>query len=644
MGLRDLPRPARLLVIGMYAVGAAALAACSVLPAPRDVTAAVVYLLLAFVVAVKRVRIHPQVASISLGFVLVFAALFRCGTLVAMAAAIIYPLACYLVHPKNEPQPSLVATGYNAASLGLAAFAAGVAYQRVLALGSWAHMPWPDLWAGVTAVFVYHGASVLAVGLISTLCRLELDAKRWWGELVSTAPVYFAGGALAFALDQAVDHAGPWVFILGLPFAYVIHHGYRAQAEKVNEALSHLRERAEASEKMARLYLSVVQALSNAIDMKDHGTLRHVRRVHSLARAVGERMGLVGNDLEAVKIGAVLHDVGKLAVPDRILRKPGRLTEPEFRLVKEHAAAGEAILRPIDFGVPVAGMIRHHHERLDGSGYPDGLCGDEIDLGTRVLAVIDVYDALVEDRPYRKAWTSKVALEHLRREAGASFDPAVVEALAEVLARGLTDQASEPAQTHEAVCLINTGVSDAIASDDMLASQGAEQARHHVLQGLVDFVADRGHLLAAVAYEPNEQNGEIDAVAVAGPCAAAFGLVRLPVGLGASGEVARLQRPAVGPVSDEFAALTGGVPDDLRGALVTALPLADSGGRTRAVLSLYGADGQSATEEAFGQAVRAAVALAAHQLESLADGGFGLPLSESSALPGMTFAESAAGG
>jgi len=601
--------------VGMYVIGAAVAASCLWLPPARDVLSAAVFLVLAFAVAGKRVKIQPSVASISLGFVLVFAALFRCGTVVAMAAAVVNTLACYLLRGKDERPPSLFAIAYSVSALMVAAFAAGTLHTYALVRAASSGVPWPELWAAAAAVLAYHALSVIALGLVSTLCRMQLDARRWWSELLATAPVYLAGGALAFALNQAIVHAGRWVLIVGLPFAYIIHRTYQVQAQKVGNELRLLQERVEAGEKMARLYLSVVEALSNAIEVKDHGTLQHVRRVHGLAREVAEKLGMAGDEREAVKIGAVLHDIGKLAVPDHILQKPGRLTDAEFRLVREHAAAGEAILRPIDFGVPVADIIRHHHEKLDGSGYPDGLSGDEICLGARVLAVIDVYDALVSDRPYRKAWTSEMAIEHLRREVGTSFDPDVVEALAEVIASSALAQAESEDDEECPAPEVHRPTLAEPTVDETSFARATEEARRYVLKGLVDLAATRHQLLAAVAYDINARTAELDAIAAVGPCAPAFELLRLPVHWGVSGRAAHDGAMATGPASDDFAGCSETTPDELSGASVVAVPIAGPTGAPAAVLSLYHCDGPVRPHADEGLTV--AVMLAGRQLQLL---------------------------
>jgi putative nucleotidyltransferase with HDIG domain len=434
---------------------------------------------------------------------------------------------------------------------------------------------------------------------------------------------------MAFALNEAIDLNGRWVRILGLPFAYIIHKTYKTQAEKLDAEV----ERREASDKMASLYLSVVETLSNAIDMKDHRTHTHVRRVHLLAQAVGERMGLQGAQIEAVRIGAVLHDIGKLAVPDHILRKPGRLTDAEFSMVKEHPRAGEAILRPIDFGVPVAEIVRHHHEKLDGSGYPDGLQGDQISIGARVLAVIDVYDALVADRPYRKAWTTEQALSYLRQEASRSFDAEVVEALAAVIADGegesCPDGAAEP-MTEEV--LPAAGTHDPAPVDEVLIARVAEEARRNVLRGLAEFVAGRGSFLATVIYEVIGASGEIDAVAALGPCAPCFQLARIPLGLGTSSQAAHFRCPATGAAAGEFEAFPEGVPPELSRAQVTAVPLVGADGATLAVISVYYMDRALGLAIERDDEIRSVAAVAARQMELIGEGLLPPPRRETPAL------------
>ncbi len=589
MDFRELPRPAKLLVVGGCLAGAASLAWSLYLPSPVDVTASFVYLVLAFLVASRRVEFHPKVASMSLGFVLVLAALFRCGTVVAIAAAVVNVLGCHLFSAPGTRHPKLWVTAYNSASYAVAALAAGLCYARLAPLGVGpAYLGWRVL-AATAAVGAYYSVTILAIGLASTMTSLRLPTRLWWAELLGIAPVYAAGGAVALALDTAVHVFGHWVFVVGIPFGLLIQRALAAQAAKVAEHVQHLEERVAAGEKLAKLYLSMVQALSNAVDAKDHGTHLHVQRVQGLARAVARRVGLKGDDLNAVEFGAVLHDIGKLAVPDRLLRKPGKLTDREFKVIQGHTVAGETILRPIDFGVDVATVVRHHHEKLDGSGYPDGLRGDEIPPGARVLAVIDVYDALVSDRPYRKAWTSEKAVEYLRQEAGTGFDRAVVEALAEVLAEGeVPDAPEEHSDVELPAPLLEPEDGERSGEDWSRQSGDQRQSRECILAGLVGALSGRGRIQACVVYELDGRHDELDVGFAAGPCAEHFAKARLPVRSGPSGRAVLTGRPVLmARAAEDFTCFYEGVPEELADSSASAFPLVASTGEVLAVVSVY---------------------------------------------------------
>jgi HD-GYP domain-containing protein (c-di-GMP phosphodiesterase class II) len=181
---------------------------------------------------------------------------------------------------------------------------------------------------------------------------------------------------------------------------------------------------------------SQVRALTVALAEKDTYTQEHTRRVAMRAVQVGEELGLSPGSLRALAVGGLLHDIGKLSVPDDILRKPGPLTDAEFAVVQEHAERGRMLLRELGgFGDAVLRLVRDHHERLDGSGYPRGLGSDEIELDARILAVCDVYDALRSKRVYREAWSHERAMALLRGEEAAEFDARCVEALDRVLGR-----------------------------------------------------------------------------------------------------------------------------------------------------------------------------------------------------------------
>src|SRR5690606_14620254 len=170
-------------------------------------------------------------------------------------------------------------------------------------------------------------------------------------------------------------------------------------------------------------YDTTIEGWSRALDLKDEETEGHSRRVTELAVQLAARLGLKGEELVLVRPGALLHDIGKMGVPDRILPKPGKLDPDEWEVMKSHTTLARDMLHGIPFLRSALDIPYAHHERWDGTGYPRGLRGEEIPLAARLFAVVDVYDALTSDRPYRAAWPRARALEYIRDSAGSHFDP-----------------------------------------------------------------------------------------------------------------------------------------------------------------------------------------------------------------------------
>jgi putative nucleotidyltransferase with HDIG domain/PAS domain S-box-containing protein len=190
---------------------------------------------------------------------------------------------------------------------------------------------------------------------------------------------------------------------------------------------------------------AVVSALAAAVETRDPYTAGHQRHVAEIAEAIARRLGLDEFTVKGIGLGAAVHDIGKVGVPAEILSKPQRLTDAEYELVKVHADAGFEILRDIEFPWPVAEMVHQHHERLDGSGYPQGLVGEQVCLGARIIAVADVLEAMSAHRPYRPACGVEAALEVLQEGRGRTFDADVVDACAEVVRlEGLYEVAEAP--------------------------------------------------------------------------------------------------------------------------------------------------------------------------------------------------------
>ena len=249
-----------------------------------------------------------------------------------------------------------------------------------------------------------------------------------WKAQLGNLWVSFLAGALGAALVVFALQEGYGQMVLGLPLvlALILHFAYRNATGRVEDQLQHLAE-------VNRLHLSTVESLAHAIDAKDSVTHDHIRRVQTCALVLAQRIGLKEElELKALEAAALLHDIGKLAVPEHILNKPGRLSAAEFERMKTHAAVGAEILSQVPFPYPVVPIVRHHHESWDGSGYPDGLSGADIPIGARILSVIDCYDALTSDRPYRRALTPHAAFQIILDRRGSMYDPLVVDAFGEI--------------------------------------------------------------------------------------------------------------------------------------------------------------------------------------------------------------------
>ncbi|MGC1371222.1 MAG: HD domain-containing phosphohydrolase, partial [Candidatus Sulfotelmatobacter sp.] len=235
-------------------------------------------------------------------------------------------------------------------------------------------------------------------------------------------PYYLVGAGIAAAIGW-FNHEFNWeTSLLFVPAMYIIYRSYRLYLGKLEDEKRHVGE-------IANLHLRTIEALALAIEAKDQTTHEHLQRVRVYAIEVAKELGITGSDLEALHAAALLHDIGKLAVPEHIIAKPGRLTPEEFEKMKIHTVVGAEILERVRFPYPVVPIVRAHHEKWDGSGYPFGLKGAEIPIGARILSAVDFLDALASDRQYRKAMPLDEVMKRLAAEAGKSFDPKVVEVL-----------------------------------------------------------------------------------------------------------------------------------------------------------------------------------------------------------------------
>lgn len=256
------------------------------------------------------------------------------------------------------------------------------------------------------------------VGLFSTLFALRQDNKAAdiFKGFLWAVPMFLPNSAAATLMYYAVQHDLKIILLIGGPIFLAIFFGQRQYRNGVQQRIA----------VMEKAHRETIEALAVAINAKDEVTHDHVLRVQIYAAGVARILGCSPSDVEALRAGALLHDIGKIAVPDYIINKPGKLTAAEFEKMKIHTIAGAQILSRVEFPYPIVPVVRHHHERWDGAGYPDGLSGEDIPLTARILTVVDCFDAVREDRQYRKGMTRQEAIDLILRGSGTQYDPRVV--------------------------------------------------------------------------------------------------------------------------------------------------------------------------------------------------------------------------
>jgi diguanylate cyclase (GGDEF)-like protein/putative nucleotidyltransferase with HDIG domain len=281
----------------------------------------------------------------------------------------------------------------------------------------------------MVAALIFFFANTLPITFVIALTEGK-SARKVWAECYFWSFPYYLVGAAAVGLVGVVNRQAGWATsLLVLPLIYWVYRSYRlylgrleAEKERVEVEKRHV-------EEIASLNMRTIEALALAIEAKDHTTHTHLHRVRTYAVEIAKELNLSSDETEALRAAALLHDIGKLAVPEQIISKPGRLTPEEFEKMKVHPLVGAEILERVAFPYAVAPIVRSHHERWDGSGYPDGLRGKEIPIGARILAAVDCLDALASHRQYRPALPLIEAMAGVKERAGTWFDPRVVEVL-----------------------------------------------------------------------------------------------------------------------------------------------------------------------------------------------------------------------
>ncbi len=367
--------------------------------------------------------------GMSLNFPFILLAVVQLSPLQAMLLAALSIAAQCRFKVKNTF--TLVQIVFNVASSVCATAAAAATF---LGLSHWRLAVAPALAVSAVAYFV---VSTGSVAMVIASASGEAPFRLWKKEFPWYLPFYFVGAVLAAMTNLFTGQFGWATGLLLIPVVYTIYRAYNMQMGRLKERAQHL-------EETQALHHRTIEGLSMAIEAKDQNTHEHLFRVRSYVEEVGAKLGLAELEMEALRTASFLHDIGKLAVPEHIINKPGKLTPEEFEKMKIHPVVGADILERVRFPYPVVPIVRSHHEWWDGSGYPDGLKGEEIPMGARVLSAVDCFDALISDRPYRKGMPVADALAMVKKLSGVQFDPRVVMVLDGLYANRQEETEQEP--------------------------------------------------------------------------------------------------------------------------------------------------------------------------------------------------------
>jgi diguanylate cyclase (GGDEF)-like protein/putative nucleotidyltransferase with HDIG domain len=471
--MKDQPPLAQAFVAAVLAAGALVL----IIFVPRSVANLPLFfalLLLSSLASAFKVTL-PLASSgstMSVSYAVDFAALLLLGSnetmLVAAASAW---SQCTL---RTESRTPVYRTLFSMASLVLTVKAAGLAY-------TWLGGTPPGVVVGLfdmakplvgtaTTYFIFNTAFIATAIALSTK---QSTFRVWHENFLWSAPSYFFGAGAAAIAAAIVVRGGYWMALLTAAPVYLIYWTYKVYMGRIQEQQRHVRQ-------VSDLHLATIEALALAIDAKDQTAQSHIRRVQVYAAGIARTLGMGENEIQGVKTAALLHDIGKLAVPEHILSKPGPLTHEEFQKIRIHPQVGAEIISGVPFPYPVAPLILSHHERWDGKGYPSQLRGDEIPLGARILSVVDYFDALMSERPYHKAMSLEAALGLLKQEAGKALDPTVVQTFTDMYPR----LAAEAEQSQEPARKLTRVASHAPSAQPAVGLVDESEARTNVFQDI----------------------------------------------------------------------------------------------------------------------------------------------------------------
>jgi diguanylate cyclase (GGDEF)-like protein/putative nucleotidyltransferase with HDIG domain len=425
-----MPRRAKLFIFATAASGAAVLILSCLQWHSDNLLKFACYFLIAILASTMKVRLPSMESAMSVHFLFVLLGIME----LSLAETLVIGCATVVVQClwKTSRRPEALKVIFNA--LSNQANAICLTYFAYHWSATYITHSTPPLL--LVASLTFFLCNSVPIAIVISLAE-ERPLRGIWSETFFwTLPYNLAGAAVVGLIHYANRFVGWQNALLIVPVMYAVFRSFQLYLARLDEqkkrvAVEQMHVLAEKRhvEEVCALHMRTIEGLALAIDAKDHTTHRHLYRVRTYAMEIGKLLGLSEEEQDALRAAALLHDIGKLAVPDHIINKPGRLTPEEFEKMKIHPIVGADIMERVAFPYPVAPIVRSHHEKWNGQGYPDGLKGKEIPIGARILAAVDCLDALASDRQYRKALHLDEAMKTVVREAGESFDPKVVEIL-----------------------------------------------------------------------------------------------------------------------------------------------------------------------------------------------------------------------
>jgi len=558
---RELPSGARAFIGLIVVTGTGVLLFGAIHQNPRNVAEFTCYLGIAILTSRLKVNLPGIAGTMSVSFLFILLGLLQ----LSLSETLVLGCTSILVQCLYPDRPHAVQVTFNlcatAVSTALAYLAFNASLSNHIVAGK-------ALALGVAAAVYFFAntgsiATVISFTEAKSLKKILVECYFW------SFPYYIVGAGIAGVISWFDTEFNWETSLLIAPVIYLIYRSYRLYLGKLEDEKRHV-------EEMANLHLRTIEALALAIEAKDHTTHDHLQRVRVYAIEVAKELGVKGPDMEALHAAALLHDIGKLAVPEHIISKPGRLTPEEFEKMKIHPLVGAEILERVRFPYPVVPIVRAHHEKWDGSGYPFGLKGMQIPIGARILTAVDFLDALASDRQYRRALPLDDAMKRLVEESGKSFDPEVVTVLQKrfrILEKRVQAQfAKEGGWQLSTDLKIEHGTAPAAGFEKASVKNAPEQeatflssiaAARQEAQTLFELSQDLGASLSLgetlsvfsvklrllVPYDAIaiylRRNNELIPEYVNGDNFRLFSSLRIPVGQGLSGWVAQNKKPIV---------------------------------------------------------------------------------------------------